>query len=244
MVRRVSDEGIQLIKQWEGLRLFAYDDKGVPYNAIKPGDEVIGVLTIGYGHTGPDVYPGQVITEARADELLRYDVRTAEQAVARLIDVPLTDAQHAALVSFTYNVGQGALEKSTLRRRLNAGDYDAVPEQLMRWVHDNGVRVEGLVNRRAAEVGLWSRKSYVASRHIKPSPPAEIANTATVSGGAATIGGGAVAVTGVASTLEDASNHLASGNTIMIVAGVVLLIVGGIALYRMWRNAGSPVPWR
>lgn len=139
---KTSVAGLAFIKHWEGTRLVAYRDSG-------------GVWTIGVGHTGPDVVAGRRITDAEATALLAADVAEAEAAVAR-VSVPLSQNQYDALVSFAFNVGNGAFLSSTLLRKLNAGDYDAVPGQLDRWVNDNGRRVQGLVNRRKAEGELWS----------------------------------------------------------------------------------------
>lgn len=163
-MRHVNEAGIAILKQWEGLRLTAYQDVG-------------GVWTIGYGHTGPDVTEGLTITEAEAETLLRTDILEAEQAVSDLVKVDLTDNQFAALVSFVFNVGRGAFAKSTLLKRLNAGDYDAVPGELAKWNRAGGKPVKGLANRRAAEAGLWAKGAYVASAGpstAQPEAPAAI----------------------------------------------------------------------
>lgn len=76
------------------------------------------------------------------------------------MEVPLTQQQFDALVSFAFNVGNGAFCDSTLLKRLNAGQYDAVPAQLNRWVKAGGKTLEGLVTRRAAEGALFSRGMY------------------------------------------------------------------------------------
>ncbi len=91
------------------------------------------------------------ITQAEATELLRKDVGIAELAVLRLISVPLTDGQFDALVSFTFNLGAGALQRSTLRRKANRGEHDSVPAELMKWVWAAGKSLPGLVRRRKAE---------------------------------------------------------------------------------------------
>ena len=162
MTRTVSGYSLEKLKQWEGLRLTAYKDS-------------VGVLTIGYGHTGADVKPGMTITNARADELLRGDLRTAERAVDSSVTVPLSDNQFGALVSFVFNVGSGAFKGSTLLKKLNAGDYDAVPAELARWnkgtVGGKKVVIPGLVNRRAAEIGLWATGAFVSSAPVEASPP-------------------------------------------------------------------------
>ena len=104
-MRHITQDGIDLIKRFEGFSATVY---------ICPA----GYPTIGYGHLVKDSgrYE-QGITEAEAEELLRRDVHAAESAVMRLIDVPLTDGQFDALASFTFNLGAGALQRSTLRKK-------------------------------------------------------------------------------------------------------------------------------
>lgn len=157
-LRKINKDGLNLIKQWEGKKLTAYKDTG-------------GILTIGYGHTSaagaPKVVAGMKISDKEADEILQSDLSKFEKRVSELVKVFLTENQYAALVSFDYNTG--ALHKSTLLKKLNAGDYDSVPSELMKWVNVKGKRVKGLVNRRSAEVGLWSKGSSVASTDtVKP----------------------------------------------------------------------------
>lgn len=147
MTREVNDAGLALVRGFEGLRTDAYRCPA-------------GVWTIGYGHTG-DVRPGQHITSDDAERILREDLAGCGEQVEELISVALTDCQFAALVSFVFNAGAGALRGSTLRRRLNTGDYDCVPTELAKWVKAldprTGQRVPlpGLVRRRAAEGELW-----------------------------------------------------------------------------------------
>ena len=95
------------------------------------------------------------ITQAEATELLCKDVRIAERAVLRLISVPLTDGQFDALVSFTFNLGAGALQRSTMRRKVNRGQHEAVPAELMKWVWADGKRLPGLVRRRRLESNFY-----------------------------------------------------------------------------------------
>lgn len=166
-MRKLNEESEQQIKKWEALILFAYDDFDPPSRRrrIQKGDKINGTLTIGYGHTGRDVYPGQTITKAEAERLFEADISKASRAVERLVKVPLADNQFGALTSFAYNVGEGkgGFETSTLLKKLNAGNYDAVPVELMKWVNSKGKRMQGLVNRRASEAGLWSRGGFVQS---------------------------------------------------------------------------------
>ena len=143
-MRHITQNGIDLIKRFEGFSRTVY---------FCPA----GYQTIGYGHVvKPHEDFSAGIDEAQAEELLRQDAAIAEQAVLRLINVPLTDCQFDALVSFTYNLGGGALQRSTLRRKVNHEEHADVPEQFMRWVWAGGRKLKGLVRRRAAEAGLYT----------------------------------------------------------------------------------------
>ena len=137
----ISDKGIALIKQFEGLRLTSYDDGG-------------GVWTIGYGST-TNIVPGMTIDEAEADRLLRSDLMTAVECVDESVEVEVTQEQFDALVSFVFNVGCGAFKASTLLKLLNAGHKEAARQQFARWTKDNGKVLPGLVKRRAAEAELF-----------------------------------------------------------------------------------------
>ncbi len=148
-MRHLTDDGLALIKRFEGFASEIY---------ICPG----GWPTIGYGHVVRDHEREQFaggIDEAAAEELLRCDVETAERAVLRLIGVPLADGRFDALCSFTFNLGAGALQRSTLRRKVNREEHDAVPSEFRRWIWAGGRRLKGLVRRREAEAVL-----YVAGR--------------------------------------------------------------------------------
>lgn len=96
------------------------------------------------------------ISEREAERILRQDVQEAERAVLRLINVPLSDGQFDALVSFTFNLGGGALQRSTLRRKLNRAEYDDAVGEFMKWVYAGGRKLNGLVKRRAAEADLFT----------------------------------------------------------------------------------------
>jgi lysozyme len=143
---KTSQKGLALIKEFEGFRSAAYRCPA-------------GVLTIGYGHTSaagdPQVTPNLVITKAVAEQILARDLLKYERAVESAVKVPLNQGQFDALVSLCYNIGPGAFAKSTLVRRLNAGRYQDVPAQLMRWSRANGQEMAGLVRRRRAEAALW-----------------------------------------------------------------------------------------
>ena len=141
--RRANTDGIDLIKDYEGLHLTPY---------LCPGK----IWSIGYGHTRT-VRAGMVITADQADQLLDDDLRLSERAVQRLVTVPLSDNQFSALVSFVYNVGIGNFERSSLLKLLNRGWYEQVPAQLMRWDRVKGESLGGLNRRRAAEARLWNQ---------------------------------------------------------------------------------------
>jgi len=154
----LSENGIKLLAQFEGCILFAYDDFDSPKSRrhIKPGDKVHGTLTIGFGHTGADVKPGMTITADEAEDLLRKDLGPFESAVDLAVTTVLNQHQFDALVIFAFNVGMGNFRGSTLLRKLNSGQYTAVPSELMKWTKSKGKQMQGLVNRRKAEATLWS----------------------------------------------------------------------------------------
>lgn len=138
----ISKRGLAFIKRWEQLRLSAYQDGG-------------GVWTIGWGHT-ESVFKGMTINERQAESLLRNDVFGAEHTIRHGVEVPLSQNEYDALVSFVFNVGGTAFLESTLLRLLNQLRYDAAADQLLRWNHDNGKVVAGLTNRRRDERLLFT----------------------------------------------------------------------------------------
>ncbi|MEC9340796.1 MAG: glycoside hydrolase family protein [Pseudomonadota bacterium] len=148
MTRSINRAGLDLVKHFEGFYPQAYRCPA-------------GILTIGYGHTGSDVTDGLRISPARAESLLKDDLASACVAVRERVQVPLTDNQFAALVSFTFNCGAANLASSTLLAKLNLGDYAAVPGELNRWVKATDPAtgrkrsLPGLVRRREAEGDLW-----------------------------------------------------------------------------------------
>jgi len=141
-----SETCIELVKHFEGFRSVAY---------ICPA----GIPTIGYGHTKGVTHSDvgiKFITEDTADQMLADDLAGFAVQVGDMVSVELSQNQFDALCSFVFNLGAGALQKSTLLEKLNAGEYDAVPNQLMRWTHADGEELPGLVARRTAEAKLWS----------------------------------------------------------------------------------------
>lgn len=138
---RISPRGIALIKKYEGLRLKAY------YCSAN-------VLTIGYGSTGKHVTPGMTISREEAEELLIKDLVRFELGVMKLCP-RVNQHQFDALVSFAFNLGLGALQRSSLRMKVNRGEFDNVPAEFMKWVRGGGRILPGLVKRREEEANLF-----------------------------------------------------------------------------------------
>lgn len=138
---RTSSTGINLIKRFEGLKLTAYRCPA-------------GVPTIGYGTT-KNVKLGTTITEEKAEDLLKKDLVRFETAVKTDVRVKLNQNQFDALVSFSYNVGTGALQSSTLLKKLNHGDYKGASQEFSRWNRAGGKVLNGLIKRREAEKELF-----------------------------------------------------------------------------------------
>lgn len=140
---KTSQHGLEFITDHEGTVLRTYKD-------------AVGILTIGVGHTGPDVKAGMTISREQAMELLADDVYEAEHSVNTLVRVPLNQNQFDALVSFVFNVGGTAFSKSTLLKKLNAGDYEGASKEFSRWNKAGGRELLGLTKRRLAEARLFN----------------------------------------------------------------------------------------
>jgi lysozyme len=144
----ISERGLAIIREFEGLRLHAYPDPasgGEPY-------------TLGYGHT-LDVDPGDNCTLEEAEQWLLDDCADAEVAVLKHVRVPLSQGQLDALISFVFNLGDGNFHKSTLLRKLNAGDYVGAWQEFPRWNKAAGKVMPGLSRRRAAEAKLFAQST-------------------------------------------------------------------------------------
>jgi|TARA_B110000263_G_C15114460_1_gene421351 lysozyme len=138
---KISDKGINLIKEFEGLELISY---------LCPAK----VWTIGYGHT-KGVQEGMEWTEEQAEESLKEEVISYCRYVEELVKVPLNQNQFDALTSWTYNLGPTNLKSSTMLKVLNDGNYDEVPEQIKKWNKAGGQVLNGLIKRRDAEAELF-----------------------------------------------------------------------------------------
>ena len=128
----------------------AYFEGVIPNTYSDP----VGIPTICYGHTGPDVTPGRVATMEECTALLAGDLAKANASVHRCIGSEMLPHQEAALTSFTYNVGEGNLCRSTLARRANLGDWFGACNELPKWKFAHGIELPGLVKRRTAERAL------------------------------------------------------------------------------------------
>jgi lysozyme len=144
----ISQEGISLIKKFEGCELEAYQCAA-------------GVWTIGYGST-KDVKEGDTLTQKEADNLLLHEMQEYEGYIKELIKVPLKQNQFDALVSWVFNLGPANLKASTMLKFLNAGDYHLIPSQIKKWNKANGKVLEGLIRRREAEALMFEDKDWSA----------------------------------------------------------------------------------
>jgi lysozyme len=142
MGRHINVAGLTIIKYCEQLYLTAYTCPA-------------GVLTIGWGHTGADVTSGLTITKPQAEYFLREDVKKSEKAVDDLVEVELNENEYSALVSFIFNVGRGNFKSSTLRKKLNEGNYIDAAAEFPKWNLANGAVQPGLVSRRVMERELF-----------------------------------------------------------------------------------------
>lgn len=211
---KTNTAGRQLIERNEGLILGAYDD----YNdhVVAPGGSVRGTLTIGYGHTtaagAPKVFVGQRITKDQADAILASDLSKVEAFVDSVVKVPINENQFSALVSFTFNEGNGALKKSTLLKKLNAKDYFGAANEFRNWTKGLGQeRLPGLVRRREQERALFLK------------PVTSPSHTATVATGGVVAGAGTVAI-------------MHPEHWPWIVGGVIIAILGSWAIYHLIKD--------
>jgi len=143
---KISQEGLSLIKRFEGCRLKSYKCSA-------------NVLTIGYGHTS-GVKETDTITQDEADKLLQEDVEQFEKYVDDNVTVELGQSQFDSLVAWTFNLGVGNLRESTMLKKLNNEDYKSVPSEMKRWNKAGGKTLDGLIRRREAESLLFENKEW------------------------------------------------------------------------------------
>mgnify|MGYP003645761967 FL=1 len=143
----ISQEGIALIKKFEGCELKAYQDS-------------VGVWTIGYGHT-KEVKEGDEINQEHAEFMLTEEMPEYEGYINKMVKVPLKQCQFDALCAWVYNLGPTNLNESTLLKLLNGGEYHLIPSQKKRWNKAGGKTLNGLIRRREAEALLFEEKEWV-----------------------------------------------------------------------------------
>lgn len=218
----INQAGIELIKRWEGCKLKAYKD-------------VAGIWTVGYGLTSRagfiEVGPDTVLTQEEADWYLEKVVDDFASKISPMITAPINENQFAAFVSLSYNIGVGAFQKSSALRRFNAGQIMEVPAAMRMWKKAGGKVVQGLVNRREAEVKLFLtpvvEKPVASQGRSKPTQSRTV--QASVVQGASAVGGAVGALNALDGTAQ-------------IVALVGCILVALLALFIMrerlkhWAN--------
>lgn len=232
---RMSAAGLATVKEFEGLRLKAYKCPAA-------------VWTIGYGHTSaagvPIVNPDLVITRDEAEEVLARDMEQYEEGVRKYVKVDLTQGQFDALVDFAYNAGVGALQKSTLLKKVNAEKFDEVPAEFMKWTKGGGKELPGLVRRRRAEVKLWrgldtEKPVPVDEARAEPDQPkasksivqSREANAAVVAGGLGTV----AVVREVMPMVKEGGDLLGSFSPTVLILFVIIAAAGAVWYFRKQR---------
>lgn len=235
---RTSDDGIELIKQFEGVRLLAYRDS-------------VGVWTIGYGHTAaagsPAPTSGMRISDQDAEEILRRDLGKFERGVEGLVKVELQQHQFDALVSFAFNVGLGNLGQSTLLKKVNAQNFDQVPAEFLKWNKAGGKELPGLTRRRHAEAAIFASVDHrvaIASDESSSEPdlPTPSKTMAQSKEGNTAIVSGALASAGAASQVVDQVQQ--ANDTVSAVMDlfhkpsfwVMIAMIGAAVAIWYWRS--------
>lgn len=252
-VRSVPEIAVMFVAEHEACVMRAYDDAR-PNTTLLPDSEVRGKLTAGYGHTGSDVQIGMLVDAVQAKAWLQDDLATAAIRMFRVVDdaiiSELTEFQYSALLSFVFNVG--ADPKWTIWKRLNAGAFDQVPLELMKFVNatigGETVKMQSLVNRRAAEVALWSTQEPGTSPAEPPSsvtrtvvtPPTPSDPTPASKSKSLIAGGvGAVAAAGpmidqVTHAIEPYSKHSNAVSTVLGILATLAAACVAISLIYIW----------
>ena len=233
---RMSNPGIEsMLKKFEGCKLKAYKCPA-------------GIWTIGYGHTSaagkPEVTSSLEIDADAALDILHRDLSQYENGVTDLLKVEVTQNQFDVLVDFAYNAGLGNLKSSTLLKKVNARDFGAVPDELMKWTKGGGKVLPGLVRRRQAEASWWKTGTHEPPQEecrVEPDHvPVKTMNDSK-QGNAAIITGG---LAGIGAAKEAASQAQDAVDTMDQIAGllknenflIMLVIVGLGAAIWFWRK--------
>jgi lysozyme len=159
---QTNNEGLNLLHSFEGCKLESYQD-------------IVGVWTIGYGTTGPDIVKGLKWTQQQVDDRFKKDLAKFESGVSAAVKVPMTSNQFSALVCFAYNVGIQAMAGSTLVKLLNSGKTAEAADQFLRWNKAGGKEVKGLTRRREAERALFLKPEVQSAKatSILPDGPSD-----------------------------------------------------------------------
>jgi len=260
MTRGIPQVAFDIIRDKEKLVLFAYDDAHYPPRPAKPGVPIDGTLTAGYGHTGEDVQIGMIVTKDLADAWLYQDLQEAAEALekkngADVIEV-LTSNQYGALLDFVFNLGTGDSKKSewTIWKRLRARDFDQVPLEMAKFVNAGGKKLNGLVDRRNAEIGLWAvAEPGTVDQHIPssvtrcnptpptPSDPVSMGKSkALIISGAGAIAGAGPMVNQVTQAIQPYAGHSDYVQKVLGILATVAAVCAAIGLFYIWmqkRNA-------
>lgn len=234
---RTSPVGIKLIQDFEACYLNAYPDPGT-------GGEP---WTIGWGHTSaagaPRVFRGLRITRQEADSILMMDLAPVERDVCNLVKVSLTQHQFDALVSFVFNCGKGNFEKSTLLKKVNAGRFDEVPAEFMKWTRAAGKEMRGLVRRRRAEAALWRGVdesepiSHEEARKTPDKPKPKKTMASSIEGNAAIIlgaGSAANALREAKPVIQDAADSYSAATAAFGTPAVLVFVGFAILALIIW----------
>lgn len=270
--RDTNAAGLDLIKSFESFVPFVYDDlrptKGKYGYAEWDGSKPKGTLTIGYGHTDSAKHPlkikkGLRVSEAEALDILNVDLDDCEDRVSRAVKVPISDNQFAAMVSFDFNTG--SIFSASFVKKLNAGNYSAVPSGLMLYTKSKGQTLRGLVRRRQAEVDLWKKPDAKAvsvtaigndddapepAGNVIPEAPVEdepLRKSGVMQGSATAAGGGAIMLAAsaddLARKLDEADGHFTAGSAIGVAIGALILIGALYAIYSRMKAADKLPSW-
>lgn len=139
---KINEKGLALIKECESCKLKSYRD-------------IVGIWTIGWGHTGSEVKPDLIWTQEQADNQLRQDLGRVEDGVSDRLEVDVNENQFSALVSLAYNIGLRNFNTSGLLKQVNLGNFDIAAERFLLWDKASGREVPGLMRRREQERSLF-----------------------------------------------------------------------------------------
>ncbi len=239
----MTGRGYDFLENEEGERLFAYDDR--TGRRVMPGDLVKGTLTIGVGHTGPDVYPGQTITNEESRALFDKDTDRFEKCVedATSKGPRPNDNEFDAMVSLAFNIGEAGFKGSTVARMWNAGNKSAAGKAFAMWNKAHGFDSDILSGRRAREQAVF----FAPMPSEVPQPMPQTVDAPKTAMQSKTVIAGGVSVAAGAATVADQINQVtpivesiatvgASFQNVLKLGALALSIVALAAVgYMLWR---------